>query len=147
MSASASLDLASIPERIQSEVERAIQRNIKGVEYFRVVGPPLGLDAKGRAAQRGTLSLYHYRPMADEIYRVPLLLVMATTNRGYILDLAPGQSLIEFLLKQGYDVYMIDWNAPRPDEKRLRLEDYVARLHSRLRAARAAGHPARRTST
>ena len=34
MNAPAALDLASIPERIQSEVQRAIQRSIKGVEYF-----------------------------------------------------------------------------------------------------------------
>jgi polyhydroxyalkanoate synthase len=45
---------------------------------------------------------------AKEVYRVPVLIVMATTNRGYILDLVPGQSLIEFLLKRGYDVYMLD---------------------------------------
>jgi polyhydroxyalkanoate synthase subunit PhaC len=56
---------------------------------------------------------------------VPVLIVMATTNRGYILDLVPGQSLIEFLLKRGYDVYMLDWNSPRPEEKYLRMEDYV----------------------
>jgi polyhydroxyalkanoate synthase len=51
--------------------------------------------------------------------------VMATTNRGYILDLVPGQSFIEFLLKRGYDVYMLDWTAPKPEEKSLRMEDYV----------------------
>jgi len=50
---------------------------------------------------------------------------MALTNRGYILDLSPGQSLVEFLLRQGYDVFMIDWNPPRPEERRLRLEDYT----------------------
>ena len=71
------------------------------------------------------MNLYHYRPMADEIYRVPILIVMATTNRGYILDLVPGQSFIEFLLKRGYDVYMLDWTAPKPEEKSLRMEDYV----------------------
>jgi polyhydroxyalkanoate synthase len=71
------------------------------------------------------MRLYHYRPLADEVYRVPVLIVMATTNRGYILDLVPGQSFIEFLLKRGYDVYMLDWNAPRPEEKSLRMEDYV----------------------
>ncbi len=49
-------------------------------------------------AARGTMNLYHYRPIADEIYRVPILIVMATTNRGYILDMVPGQSFIEFLL-------------------------------------------------
>src|SRR5690606_34058697 len=74
---------------------------------------------------RGTMQLYHYRPMTDEIYRIPVLIVMATTNRGYILDLAPGQSMIEFLLKRGYDVYMLDWTAPKPEEKSLRLDDYV----------------------
>jgi polyhydroxyalkanoate synthase len=63
--------------------------------------------------------------MADEIYRIPILIVMATTNRGYILDLAPGQSLVEFLLKRGFDVYMLDWTAPKPEEKNLRMEDYV----------------------
>jgi polyhydroxyalkanoate synthase subunit PhaC len=74
---------------------------------------------------RGTLNLYHYRPLADEVYRVPILIVMATTNRGYILDMVPGMSFIEFMLKRGYDVYMLDWNPPRPEERSLRMEDYV----------------------
>jgi polyhydroxyalkanoate synthase len=125
MNAPAGLDLASISERVQSEVQRAIQRSIKGVEYFSSSGPSLGSTPKDVLAVRGTMNLYHYRPMADEIYRVPILIVMATTNRGYILDLAPGQSLIEFLIKRGYDVYMLDWNAPKPEEKNLRMEDYV----------------------
>jgi polyhydroxyalkanoate synthase subunit PhaC len=63
--------------------------------------------------------------MSDEVYRVPILIVMATTNRGYIFDMASGQSLVEFLLKRGYDVYMLDWIAPKPEEKSLRMEDYV----------------------
>jgi polyhydroxyalkanoate synthase len=120
-----SIETASIASRIQAEVERALQRNIKGLEYLASPGPALGLTPRDLIHQRGTMALYHYRPMVDEIYRVPLLLVMALTNRGYILDLAPGQSLVEFLLKQGYDVFMLDWNPPRPDEKRLRLEDYT----------------------
>jgi polyhydroxyalkanoate synthase len=114
-----------MPERIQSEIQRAIQRSIKGVEYFSSSGPALGSTAKDVLSVRGTMRLYHYRPLADEIYRVPILIVMATTNRGYILDLIPGQSLIEFLLKRGYDVYMLEWAPPKPEEKSLRIEDYV----------------------
>jgi polyhydroxyalkanoate synthase subunit PhaC len=125
MNAPTGLDLASIPERIQTEVQRAIQRSIKGVEYIASSGPSLGSTPKDVLLARGTMNLYHYRPMADEIYRVPILIVMATTNRGYILDLVPGQSFIEFLLKRGYDVYMLDWTAPKPEEKSLRMEDYV----------------------
>src|SRR5258708_13756411 len=122
---SAGLDLADIPDRIQSEVQRAIQRSIKGVEYIASSGPSLGSTPKDILAVRGTMNLFHYRPMADEIYRVPILIVMATTNRGYILDMVPGQSFIEFLLKRGYDVYMLDWTAPKPEEKSLGMEDYV----------------------
>ena len=115
----------AIGAQVQSEVERAIQRYVKGIEYFSSHAPVMGATAKERIHSRGTLNLYHYRPMADEVYRVPVLIVMATTNRGYILDLAPGQSLVEFLLRRGYDVYMMDWNPPRPEEKSLRLEDYA----------------------
>jgi polyhydroxyalkanoate synthase len=125
MSTEPALDFASVQERIQSEVQRAIMRSVKGVEYIASSGPALGSTPKDILSIRGTMRLYHYRPLADEIYRVPILIVMATTNRGYILDLVPGQSFIEFLLKRGYDVYMLDWTAPRPEEQSLRMEDYV----------------------
>src|SRR6266478_1039753 len=125
MNAPVGLDLASLQERIQSEVQRAIQRSIMGVEYLSTSGPSLGSTPKDILHGRGTMNLYHYRPLAGEIYRMPVLIVMATTNRGYILDLVPGQSFIEFLLRRGYDVYMLDWAAPKPEEKNLRMEDYV----------------------
>ena len=125
MSSPATPDLASISQRVQTEVQRAIQRSIKGVEYFSTSGPALGSTPKDILHSRGTMQLYHYRPLSDEVYRVPILIVMATTNRGYILDMVPGQSFIEFLLKRGYDVYMLDWNAPKPEEKSLGMEDYV----------------------
>lgn len=105
--------------------DRAIQRNLKGLEYFASPAPTLGASPKDLLIQRGTMNLYHYRPMTDDVYRVPLLLVMATTNRGYIFDMVPGQSLVEYLLKAGYDVFMLDWTAPRADEKTLTLADYV----------------------
>src|ERR1700742_3638039 len=108
------LDFTEMPDRIQTEVQRAIQRSIKGVEYFTSNGPSLGSWSKDILHRRGTMNLYHYRPLVDEVYRVPILIVMATTNRGYILDLHPGQSLVEFLLKRGYDVFVLDWTAPKP---------------------------------
>ncbi len=116
---------AGLLERGRQEFERALQRNIKGLGYFTSPAPVLGASAKDVLIERGTLRLYHYRPLTDELYRVPVLLVMATTNRGYILDLTPGQSLVEYLLRRGYDVFMIDWEAPRPDEKTLDLASYV----------------------
>ena len=125
MTASATRDDASIESRVRAEVERAILRNVKGLEYFSTGDPAMGLTPRDPIYARGTLRLYRYRPLASEVYRVPVLLVMSLVSRAYILDLTPGQSFIEFLLRQGYDVYMIDWGVPRPEDRRLRLEDYT----------------------
>ncbi len=115
----------TIANQVRRLVDRTIQRNIKGVEYFASTAPPVGLTPKETIYKRGTLNLYHYHTQTDELFRVPILIVMATTNRSYVLDIAPGQSLIEFLVKNGYDVFVIDWDPPRPEEKRLGLEDYT----------------------
>ena len=112
-------------DQARSAFDRALQRNIKGLGYLTSSAPALGACAKDLLIQRGTMNLYHYRPLVDEVYRVPLLLVMATTNRGYIFDMIPGQSLVEYLLNAGFDVFMLDWTAPRADEKTLAMEDYV----------------------
>ncbi len=117
-----------VADRIGLEVERAIKRRIKGVEYIASPTPSVGVTPKDVIYKKGTLNLYHYHPIASEIYRVPILIVMATSNRGYILDLAPGQSFVEFLLRCGYDVYMLDWSAPGGDERGLTLEDYTQKF-------------------
>jgi polyhydroxyalkanoate synthase subunit PhaC len=115
----------TVEQRVRTEIERTIQRSIKGLEYISAGDPALGLTPRDVIHSRGTLKLNHYHAMSDEVYRVPLLLVMSLVSKPYILDLTPGQSLVEFLLKQGFDVYMIDWGVPRPEDKRLRFEDYV----------------------
>lgn len=115
----------ALAERLQLEVERAVQRGLKSMELLGLNTPSVGRTPKTVLHRRGTLELVHYRAVVDEVYRLPLLVVMAPTNKGYILDLAPGQSLIEFLLGRGYDVYLIDWNAPTDDERDLKIDDYV----------------------
>jgi polyhydroxyalkanoate synthase len=115
----------TIEERVRFEVERTIQRSIKGLEYISTGDPAVGQTPKDVIHARGTLKLYHYRAMADEVYRVPVMLVMSLVSKPYILDLTPGQSLVEFLLKRGFDVYMIDWGIPRSNDSHLKLEDYV----------------------
>jgi polyhydroxyalkanoate synthase len=108
-----------------TEFERAIQRNIKGLGYWASPAPVLGASEKDLVLSRGPMRVYHYHPHTDEVYRVPVLLVMATTNRGYIFDMVPGQSFVEFLLDHGYDVFMLDWEAPRPEDRALDLESYA----------------------
>jgi len=115
----------ALTERLRLEVERAVQRSLKGLELLGAPPPSVGRTPKTVLHRRGTLELVHYTATVDEVYRVPLLFVMAPTNKGYILDLAPGQSLMEFLLARGYDVYMMDWDAPSDAERDLKIDDYV----------------------
>ncbi len=59
----------------------------------------------------GKVSLRHYRAR-NRIHATPIVLVYALIKRPFVLDLQPGKSVIEILLKQGFDVYMIDWQPP-----------------------------------
>lgn len=75
---------------------------------------------------RGPLRLYHYLAQTDDVYRVPLLIVMSVVSKPYIFDLTPGQSFIEHLVRAGFDVYLVDWGTPRSEHRGLRVDDYVA---------------------
>ena len=71
--------------------------------------------------------LYRYIPTVpnEQRHKVPLFLVFALMNRPSILDLRPGHSFVEYMVNKGYDVYLIDWGAPGPEDKHLKLDDYV----------------------
>jgi polyhydroxyalkanoate synthase subunit PhaC len=125
VSATAQDDEAPLDPRILAEIERLVRRGIGGLDFLAKGPPEVGLTPKNVIHSRRPLYLYHYRPTAAEVYRVPLLLVMATTNKGYLFDLAPGQSVVQYLLARGYDVYMLDWRAVYPDESHFSMDDYV----------------------
>jgi polyhydroxyalkanoate synthase subunit PhaC len=71
--------------------------------------------------------LYRYIPVVPEKERhgTPLLLVFALMNRPYIFDLRPGHSFVEFMLRRGYDIYLLDWGVPGIEDKKLTFDDYT----------------------
>ncbi|HJT57371.1 MAG TPA: class III poly(R)-hydroxyalkanoic acid synthase subunit PhaC [Ktedonobacteraceae bacterium] len=69
--------------------------------------------------------LYHYLSPVEKRYRVPILLIYALINRPYVLDLMPGNSLVEYLVGKGFDVYMLDWGTPGDEDKDLTFDTYV----------------------
>jgi len=69
--------------------------------------------------------LYRYAPEFEKRFPVPILLIYALINRPYVLDLMPGNSLVEYLVNQGFDVYMLDWGTPGDEDKNLTFENYV----------------------
>ena len=71
------------------------------------------------------VKLKHYRPVTETTYKTPFLAVYALINRETMLDLQPGRSVVETLLRRGLDVYMIDWGYPTRKDKYLTIDDHV----------------------
>ncbi|MFZ0450334.1 MAG: class III poly(R)-hydroxyalkanoic acid synthase subunit PhaC [Desulfatiglandaceae bacterium] len=71
------------------------------------------------------VKLKHYRPVADAKIKTPLLVVYALINRETMLDLQPGRSVVQNFLKEGIDVYMVDWGYPTRKDKFLTIDDHV----------------------
>jgi polyhydroxyalkanoate synthase len=59
--------------------------------------------------------LIQYQPSTETVRELPLLIVPPTINKYYILDLAPGRSMIEYLTGQGQQVFVMSWR--NPDER------------------------------
>ena len=54
-----------------------------------------------------------------------MLMVYALVNRETMLDLQPGRSVVQNCLKEGIDVYMIDWGYPVRKDRYLTIDDHV----------------------
>jgi len=123
-------EMGKLLEGTQAEVQRMVERNVKRAQQGTDIllgrqEPPVGATPKDVIYSRGTLRLYHYRPVTEDVYRVPLVFIMSLVSKPWILDLTPGQSFIQYMVQQGFDVFMVDWGIPRPEDKRLKFEDYV----------------------
>jgi len=72
----------------------------------------------------GKVSLRHYHA-PNRIHATPIVLVYALIKRPFVLDLQPGKSVVESLLKQGFDVYLTDWIPPTKEDAWRGFDAYV----------------------
>jgi poly[(R)-3-hydroxyalkanoate] polymerase subunit PhaC len=76
------------------------------------VGADLAVTPGAVVLRTPMFELLQYQPQTPRVRRVPLLIVPPTINKHYILDLAPGRSLVEFLVQGGQQVFVISWRNP-----------------------------------
>lgn len=69
-------------------------------------------------------TLFRYRS-SQRRHAVPVLLTFALINRPDIFDLRPGASFVEYLLGEGYDVFLVDWGYADEEDAETGLDEYV----------------------
>jgi len=114
------------PDQLQSELQR-IEEETRTLLRVSTSRATVAQTPKQVIWTLNKAKLYRYIPVvpAEERHKVPLLLVFALMNRPYILDLRPGHSFIEYMVTHGYDVYLLDWGVPGPEDKGLTFDDYA----------------------
>ena len=80
----------------------------------------------GKVVYRNKLiELIQYEPKGPTIHRIPLLLLPPWINKYYILDLQPKNSMVRYLVEQGFTVFMVSWRNPDASMEDTTIEDYV----------------------
>ena len=80
---------------------------------------------KREVFRQDKMVLYHYEPLAKRTVEVPMLVVFGLVGRYTFIDLQEDRSLMRNLLKQGIDIYVVDWGTPTRGDRWLKLEDYI----------------------
>jgi len=94
--------------------------------------PPVGTTPADVVHRENKWRLLRYRPAAGgPKFQTPVLLVPSLINRHYVMDLLPGKSLAEDLVKAGHDVYCLDWGTPGDEDRHLTFDDICDRYLGR----------------
>ncbi len=88
------------------------------------VGRDVAATAGSVIFQNRIFQLIQYLPTTAQTYERPLLIFPPWINKFYILDLRPENSMVRWLLDQGYPVYLVSWVNPRSDLADVTFDDY-----------------------
>jgi polyhydroxyalkanoate synthase len=98
------------------------------------VGQTLAVTRGAVVRRTAMYELIQYTPQTDQVRTVPLLIVPPMINKYYAIDLAPGRSLIEYLVSQGQQVLVISWRNPDARHRSWGIDTYAQAILDTLDA-------------
>ncbi|MDO8605033.1 MAG: alpha/beta fold hydrolase [Phaeospirillum sp.] len=124
--------LEQLDTAIAAEATRRHDAFLAGIETYRHHRYHRRLDPPPTVWRQGSTRLLDYR-LPDAKDAVPVLIVPSLINRAYILDLTQKRSVARYMAAKGLAPFMVDWDAPGPEEAGFTLTDYIAgRLEAML---------------
>lgn len=74
------------------------------------------------------MELIQYTPITEEVREIPFLSIPPQINKFYASDLDPITSVVQFLLRNGFQTFIISWRNPTKEHRDWGLSDYVDSL-------------------
>ncbi|WP_346420403.1 class I poly(R)-hydroxyalkanoic acid synthase [Paracoccus sp. N5] len=94
-------------------------------DAFRV-GENIGTSAGTVVARTRLYELIQYKPTTESVHEIPLVIFPPWINKFYIMDLKPQNSLIKWVVDQGYTLFVVAWKNPDPSYGDTGMDDYVS---------------------
>lgn len=71
------------------------------------------------------LELIQYTPTTEKVHQTPLLIFPPWINKFYIMDLKPANSLIKWIVDQGFTLFVVSWVNPDASYAGTGMDDYI----------------------
>lgn len=109
-----------------SKLNSDLVSGIKNISTTKDADIQIGTTEKEEVFKQDKVSLYHYKPLAEQqTVTTPVIVVYGLIGRYTMADLQEDRSLVRNMLSAGIDMYVVDWGSPSRADQWLTLDDYI----------------------